>query len=585
VPRPRDCARCGVKPVAHAAVKFCYDCRPTFRTRKAPPCKRCGSLDYYSAGLCQRCHKYAPPLPSSCLYCQAWGLFKTTSGVCPACLDWRRRHPGDAECRSCSVVGSLHPDGVCRLCWRRARVLARDVDDPRCRAEAVTGGHQLFLSGMEHALALATPKHRRPPPRRDYRPRRTRSRKRPVPLPVRPVIYRQLLLFDTPRVLSAVAWQDVGEPPNSELREALDAVALDHGERHGWTIDSISEVRRALRVLLHTQDTPGAPIKAGHVAMLSTIGLRVAPTIEVLTTAGMLDDDRTPAIVAWFEERIAGLPAEMVDDLRVWFDIRRAGSTRTPRLLPRTDRTTRNNLTAALPALRAWANDHTSLREITRDDVLAVLPASGTPRVETLQGLRTIFQVLKARRLVFTNPTARIFSGMPQTRTPVPLNVEDLRQALHSTDPTRAALAALLIFHGLRPRQLRALQLTDVRDGRLHVDGHAILLAPEARIRLASYLQHRAGHWPNTANSHVFIHSGIAGRTTQTTYKWINTVLGLHAQAVREDRILDEVQATGGDVRRICDLFGITVGAALRYAATADPPSLAEYQRRTTQHN
>jgi hypothetical protein len=62
-------------------------------------------------------------------------------------------------------------------------------------------------------------------------------------------------------------------------------------------------------------------------------------------------------------------------------------------------------------------------------------------------------------------------------------------------------------------------------------------------------------------------------------------VLGLNAQAVREDRILDEVQATGGDVRRICDLFGITVGAALRYTATADPPSLAEYQRRTTQHN
>ncbi len=58
--------------------------------------------------------------------------------------------------------------------------------------------------------------------------------------------------------------------------------------------------------------------------------------------------------------------------------------------------------------------------------------------------------------------------------------------------------------------------------------------------------------------------------------------LGLHAQAVREDRILDEVAATDGDVRRICDLFGLSVGAALRYAATADHSRLIEYQRRTT---
>ena len=41
-----------------------------------------------------------------------------------------------------------------------------------------------------------------------------------------------------------------------------------------------------------------------------------------------------------------------------------------------------------------------------------------------------------------------------------------------------------MIFHGLRPRQLRTLQVTDIRDGRLRTDGLIILLADEARARL-----------------------------------------------------------------------------------------------------
>ena len=120
-------------------------------------------------GLCRRCHKYAPPLPDSCRFCDSWGLFKETSGVCPACRDWLRHHPGEADCQSCSTTRALHPDGVYRLCWRRARVLARHPEDPRDRAEAVIGGHQLHLAGMEQALALTVPEHSRPPPRTGFR--------------------------------------------------------------------------------------------------------------------------------------------------------------------------------------------------------------------------------------------------------------------------------------------------------------------------------------------------------------------------------------------------------------------------------
>jgi hypothetical protein len=46
-------------------------------------------------------------------------------------------------------------------------------------------------------------------------------------------------------------------------------------------------------------------------------------------------------------------------------------------------------------------------------------------------------------------------------------------------------------------------------------------------------------------------------------------------QALRDDRILQEIHATGGDIRRICDLFGLTVNTALRYAITLGHPDLA----------
>ncbi|MGI6877541.1 hypothetical protein [Microbacterium sp. gxy059] len=46
---------------------------------------------------------------------------------------------------------------------------------------------------------------------------------------------------------------------------------------------------------------------------------------------------------------------------------------------------------------------------------------------------------------------------------------------------------------------------------------------------------------------------------------------GISAQALRNDRIIQEIQATGGDTRRIADLFGIGVDAAARYLRVLDP--------------
>jgi hypothetical protein len=42
---------------------------------------------------------------------------------------------------------------------------------------------------------------------------------------------------------------------------------------------------------------------------------------------------------------------------------------------------------------------------------------------------------------------------------------------------------------------------------------------------------------------------------------------------------LHEALATGGDVR-ICDLFGLSVSGAERYAATVGHPAIIDFQRR-----
>jgi len=64
---------------------------------------------------------------------------------------------------------------------------------------------------------------------------------------------------------------------------------------------------------------------------------------------------------------------------------------------------------------------------------------------------------------------------------------------------------------------------------------------------------------------HLFINAYTAVRTSHISHLWINQTLGVSAQAIREDRILNEAIATGGDIRRLCDLFGLSVKAAERY--------------------
>src|SRR6266536_4376115 len=82
-----------------------------------------------------------------------------------------------------------------------------------------------------------------------------------APAVIRPVTWRQLVLFHLPRDLTNVTSLSVfPDPPDPALAAALDQVVTGRAARHGWPKGVTGRARAGIRVLLALQDTPGAPI-------------------------------------------------------------------------------------------------------------------------------------------------------------------------------------------------------------------------------------------------------------------------------------------------------------------------------------
>lgn len=561
------CQGCGLKPQAYHGRRLCYDCKPGSKGRPRP-CRRCGSTrDYWAEQLCRRCHQYAPQLPEACRDCLAWGVRRTQKWLCYSCIEWRRRYATVAACISCGRELTVNPHGACRLCWHQAKMmqpyLGRGRRGPLDILGANRHGQQLFLANMAFYRRGPGPLKRIP------RPALPRD---PKPTPRDP---NQPNLARNP-VIEAARRLEVPDPPDARLALRLDTAVREHAERHGWLGRNIHAVRVAVRVLLGLRASGTLPIQASEVAQLARLGVRVRLVLAVLAGAGVLDDDRTEPVDAWFPGRIHDLPPAMADELRTWFTVLRHGSTIPPRSRPRSPATIKTRTHWALPTLRTWAAEgHESLREITRAQLLAVLPAGGTPRATLGGALRSIFGTLKAHKVIFVNPMARISVGNFTRRTPLPLDHHQLRDLLNSSDPAGAALGALLIFHGLRPDELRDLKLTDVRDNRLHLSDRVVPMAEPVQQRISTYLEHRHRRWPGSVNAHFFIHHRSATGTEAVKHYWVNDRLGMRAFEIRQHRIVDEVLATAGDLRRICDFFGVTMTTAEHYASVLNHPGLA----------
>lgn len=545
---------------------YCYQCMPG-GPYVPPSCRRCGRTEgYYSAGLCDRCHRHAPQPAASCTDCHAWGVNRVNQWLCTACRHWRKSYAA-GTCLSCGATLAVNGKQACRLCWHQ--YLA--TGGKKAGVDLISAnrfGQQLFVANLRHSTAGQSSGYRRPVP-----PLGQGSRAGLPPFEA--ASHRQLVLFESDRDLRS--GRTHGFPPNAhpQMAAVLEQTVCDLASQHGWSSTTVKTTRRGLAIVLALQDTPGAPVKATEILRLQQLGMNCSRVLEACQVAGLLDDDRQPAVERWFANIVADLPEKMRNEVRFWYTIMKIGSKVPPRSKPRSEPTIRLYIRWSKPALEAWAAaGHDSLREITADDVTAVLPSSGDPRAAMGQGLRCLFRILKAHRVVFLNPLNTIPTGTAQRSNPLPVPSATLREALDSPDPARAALTALAAFYGLRSGQLRDLLETNLHSGCLHLDNRTIPLAAPVRERIKAWLTYREQRWPKTANTHLFISRHTALETGPVGVQWITKTMGITAQEIREDRILHELVASGGDLRRICDMFGLSIAGAKRYTAALGYPGL-----------
>lgn len=559
---PRRCAACQAKPVAWVKprVDYCYDCMPG-GPYTPPPCMRCGSTNYYSQGRCAQCHPAAPAQPGACKECLAWGVYRRHNWKCWVCRWWQSHYP-QGVCDYCHRDTRVGDQGACRLCLEQARLL-QEPGRPLDLAAANRHGQQLFFANLQFQRART--------------PRLAPARRRgvgPSTAPFSPSGWSQPVLVDVAPDPELVRQRALVE--DSELTRYCAGVVLEHAERLGWSNRQRNDVIRSLRLLQTLREDPTAKVRASDVLQLPGYGGNIISTLDVLDAAGLLIDDRPRPIETYFTAKTALLPPVMREQLEIWLAVMIDGATNAPRQRARDPLTVKVHVMGITPVVTAWAEaGHQSLAEITPADVITALPASGSQRVWAEIGLRSLFKTLKARKLIFANPMRGMKSTTTQATVPLPLDTRLIRGELNSTNPAVALAVALVAFHALTAKQVAALRLTDIADGRLRLPGRSIPLAQPVRDRLTRWLDHRARTWPNSQNPHLLITRRSAPRLVPVsrTFPW--RISSVKPRALRDDRILAEVRATGGDHRRLADLFGVSINAAGRYVDTLEHPDLA----------
>jgi hypothetical protein len=103
-------------------------------------------------------------------------------------------------------------------------------------------------------------------------------------------------------------------------------------------------------------------------------------------------------------------------------------------------------------------------------------------------------------------------------------------------------------------------------------DGRIIPLTEPVRLGLAAWLDYRAERWPETKDPYMLVFQQTGPRLTPPGRNLPWRKAGVTAQALRTDCILYEIQQTDGDVRRVCDLFGVNIETAMHCALTVGEP-------------
>ncbi|TQC44029.1 hypothetical protein EEB14_39665 [Rhodococcus sp. WS4] len=346
-------------------------------------------------------------------------------------------------------------------------------------------------------------------------------------------------------------------------------VAQDFGEAHGWSHALTASVDQALVVLLsgHTSDE-----KIRYSELISTVRHR-GRVAEILDQLGLLDDDRAPAFETWLERKLDGITPGIRRDVEDWIRALHDGG---PRTRPRDPNTVWGYLNRIRPILLGWSHHYHHLREVTRDDILAIANTlQGNKRRHTLSVLRSLFGHCRKNGIIFRDPTTRIRVGPNNYRAILPLEDNEITEATGAaTTPATRLAVALAAIHAARSKDIGELLLDDVDlgDRRLTIAGRSRPLDDLTYRALTDWLSYRRTHWPNTANPHLLVNRVTAVRTCPVGKVWITRAFwGLTATLDRlhVDRQLEESLTHGPDPLHLAAVFGISPGTAIRYAAAA----------------
>ncbi len=600
------CERC--KQQARAATGVCPGCqRPVKRlwdgvcrmclTRRAEALGGCVDClcwtDHLLAGRCRACRQFKRRNPAGmCRSCRRT-VPLGTGGHCRLCLACRRESGARCEscqawapligadrCDGCAQFDSLHSVGHCSGCGRTETVGQHELCR-RCQIVERCGSAgqvadeapalQLFIGGIP-----GTRRHPTQAPAQQDQASRSRHGAQCA---------GQLTLFFMPTDLSRVLVADLNSHADAELAAILSSATL-FGEARGWTPLTLARVHKGLKVLWATRNVGDRHRRfdAAEVMGLPDAGIPALRTFEFLVD----QDLAVPAperLDRWIDEYLVTLPAPLAGEVRSWLDglLGRSGRRRRARGAHLIEA----YLRALQPALRNWAGDHRSLREITEADVAAEISAAkDSVRRLTVSAMHSLFQALKSERLIFTDPSARLTAGAIVVRSPLPLDSAWCASVLGRLDrPDRRLIVLLAGVHALRSSDITQLRLDAV-----DADAATVLVGPRKRhldrvtaTELGAWLQLRRARWPLTANPHLLINQSTAGGIRPVGRSYVHsvcTMVGTTARALRVDRLLAEAEANGADPVGLARLFGLALPTAVRYCAQADDAS-TDLDRRT----
>jgi hypothetical protein len=287
----------------------------------------------------------------------------------------------------------------------------------------------------------------------------------------------------------------------------------------------------------------------------------------------VFDDDRTPAFESWLERKLAALGPGIRADVESWLRTLHDGG---PRTRPRSPDTVWGYLNEIGPVLLDWSNRNDHLREVSVDDIVAVAgKLHGSKRHHTLSVLRSLFGHGKKNGTIFRDPTVRVRVGQQPYGVILPLQTNEIADALvAATKPAARVALALAALHAARPKAIREFLLDDLDLGnrRLIVAGRTRPLDELTRHAILDWLDYRRSRWPNTANHHMIINQQTALETGPISGVSITKALRGQAatlERLRVDRQLDEALTRGPDPLHLAGIFGLDDKTAIRYANAA----------------